>query len=58
MMKFHENPSSGSRVVACGWTDKSTNVTALIVAFSNLENAPNNAVVLPALTFSYSACVL
>ena len=23
-MKFHENPSSGSRVVPCGWTEKQT----------------------------------
>jgi len=23
-IKFHENPSSGSRVVPCGWTDRWT----------------------------------
>ena len=23
-IKFHENPSSGSRVVPCGWTDGQT----------------------------------
>jgi hypothetical protein len=54
MMKFPENPSCGSQVVP----DKATDVTKLIVAFRNLANAPNNAVVLPALTFSYSACAL
>jgi len=30
-VKFRENPSSGSRVVACGQTD----MTKLIVAFRN-----------------------
>jgi len=35
-IKFHENPSSGSRVVPCGRTD----MTKLIVAFSNFANAP------------------
>ena len=38
---FHENPSSGSRVVACGWTDMIT----LIVAFRNFANAPKNHVI-------------
>jgi hypothetical protein len=37
-IKFHENPSSGSRVVACGQTD----MTKLIVAFRNFANAPQN----------------
>jgi len=23
-IKFHENPSSGSRVIPCGWTDRRT----------------------------------
>ena len=36
-IKFHENPSSGSRVVPCGQTD----MTKLIVAFRNFANAPN-----------------
>ena len=35
-IKFHENPSSGSRVVPCGQTD----MTKLIVAFRNFANAP------------------
>jgi len=35
-VKFHENPSSESRVVPCGWTD----MTKLIVAFCNFANAP------------------
>jgi len=34
---FHENPSSGSQVVACVQTD----MTKLIVAFRNFANAPN-----------------
>ena len=37
-IKFHENPSSGSRVVPCGQTD----MTKLIVAFRNFVNAPKN----------------
>ena len=35
-IKFHENPSSESRVVPCGPTD----MTKLIVAFRNFVNAP------------------
>jgi len=34
--KFHENPSSGCRVVPCGGAD----MTKLIVAFRNFANAP------------------
>jgi hypothetical protein len=34
-IKFHQNPSSGSRVVACGQTDMK-----LIVAFRTFANAP------------------
>jgi hypothetical protein len=37
-IKFHENPSSGSRVVPCGRTD----VTKLIVAYRNFANTPRN----------------
>ena len=37
-VKFHENPSSGSRVVPCGGTD----MTKLIVAFRNFANAPKH----------------
>ena len=32
-IKFHENPSSGSRVVPWGRTDRQTDMTKLIVAF-------------------------
>ena len=35
-IKFHENPSNGSRVVSCGQPD----VTKVIVAFRNFANAP------------------
>ena len=41
-IKFHENPSSGSRVVLCGWTDGRPDMTTLIVAFRNSANAPKN----------------
>ena len=37
-IKFHENPSSGSRVVPCRRTD----VTKLIVAFRSFANAPKS----------------
>jgi hypothetical protein len=40
-IKFHENPSSGSRVVPCGQTDR----TKLIVAFRNFANAPKKTVI-------------
>jgi hypothetical protein len=36
--RFYENPSSGSRVDPCGWTD----ITTLIIAFRNFANAPKN----------------
>jgi hypothetical protein len=39
-IKVHENLSSGSRVVPCGWTDKRTGMTKLIVVFRNFENVP------------------
>ena len=39
-MKFHENPSSGRRVVPWGQTDGRTNMTKLVVAFRNFVNAP------------------
>jgi hypothetical protein len=37
-LEFHENPSSGSRVIPCWRTD----MTELIVAFRNFANAPKN----------------
>jgi hypothetical protein len=37
-IKFHQNPSSGSRVVPCGRMA----MTKLIVAFRNFANAPNS----------------
>ena len=37
-IEFHENPSSGSRVVPCGRTD----MTKLTVVFRNVANAPQN----------------
>ena len=41
-IKFHQNPSSGSRVVPCGRTD----MTKLIVAFRNFANVPKNVTAL------------
>jgi hypothetical protein len=36
---FHEDPSSGSRVIPCVWTDGQTDSTKLIVTFRNFANA-------------------
>ena len=41
-IKFHGNPSSGSRVVPYGRTDGRTDMTALIVGFRTFANAPKN----------------
>ena len=45
-VKFHENPSSVSRIVPCGQkdgrTDGRTDMTKLIVDFRNFANAPKN----------------
>ena len=43
-IKFHENTSSGSRVVPCRWTDRQTDMK-LIVEFRNFANAPKNSMV-------------
>jgi hypothetical protein len=40
--QFHQNPSSGSRVVPCGRTDGRTYMTELIIAFCNFTNHPKN----------------
>jgi hypothetical protein len=39
-IQFHENPSSGIRVVPCGPKDRRTDMTKLIVVFRNFANAP------------------
>ena len=39
-MKFHENPSSGNRVVPCGQIDRRTDVSKLIVAFRKFAKVP------------------
>jgi len=36
-MKFHENPSSGSRGVPCGWIDIHTDFTKHMFAFAILQ---------------------
>jgi hypothetical protein len=42
-IKFHENPSSGNRVVPCGRTDgQTTGVMTLTVAFRSFVNAPES----------------
>jgi hypothetical protein len=41
-IKFHENPTSGRRVVSCRWTDKRIDMAKLTVAFRNFLNAPAN----------------
>jgi len=42
-IKFHGNPSSGSRVVPCGRTNGQTDTTKLIIAFRNFANAPKKS---------------
>jgi hypothetical protein len=46
---FHENSSSGSRIVPCGLADRRiharTDMTKLIVAFRSFANAPKNETV-------------
>ena len=39
-IKFNQNPSTGSLVVACGWAGGRTHTTKLIVFFRNFEKAP------------------
>jgi len=41
-IKFNENPSSGSRVVPFGLTDRRFDTTRLTVIFSNFANVPKN----------------
>ena len=41
-MKFHENSSSGSRVVPYGLTDGRIDMTKLLVTFHNFENKPKH----------------
>jgi hypothetical protein len=43
-IQFHQNPSSGSRVVPCRQTDGWTDMTKRIVAFRNSANAPKSIV--------------
>jgi hypothetical protein len=44
-IEFHENPSSGRRVVPCGWTDTQTYMKKLILAFRNFASVPKNDLV-------------
>jgi hypothetical protein len=43
-IKFHDNPSSGSRVVPYGRTDGRTDPTKVIVASRNFANASKKTV--------------
>jgi hypothetical protein len=46
-IKFHENPSTGSRVVPRGQAQRGTaDITKLIFAFRNSANAPKNEVLI------------
>jgi hypothetical protein len=42
-IKFHENPSTGSRVDSCGRTDGPTDMMNVIVASRNFANAPKTS---------------
>ena len=48
-IKIPENPSSGNRDVPCGRTDRQTDVTKLIVALCNIQNAPTKTISFPAM---------
>ena len=37
----HHSPSSGSKIIARGQTDRQIYVTKLVVTFRNFANAPN-----------------
>ena len=41
-IKFHQNPSSGNRVVPCGQTEGRTDMMKLIIAFHNFAKAPTD----------------
>jgi len=51
IMKFHENPSSGSRVILCGRIDRRTDITKLTVAFRIFANSPKSSPLCPKSTF-------
>ena len=56
-IKFHDNPSSGSRVVPYGQTDERAEMTKLIVVFRNSANAPKTLFsCLLCLCLSYNFC--
>jgi len=40
-VRFHDNPSSGSRIVPGGRTDGQTDMTKLVITFRNFAIAPN-----------------
>jgi hypothetical protein len=45
-MKIDKNPSSGSCIFPCGWMDRWTNMTNLIVALYSVVNASENDICL------------
>jgi hypothetical protein len=50
-IRFHENPSSGNRLVPCGQTDGRTDKTKLIIVFRSFANPPKQQ-----LTILYTVC--
>ena len=56
--KFHENPSSGSRVVPCGQTVGRRNMTKLLVAFRNFTNPSKNVLNVPSAPKRWQRCLI
>jgi len=56
-IKFHENPSSVSRVVPCGLADGRTGMKKLTVGIRNFANAPKKLFFLLAEIISDVQCV-
>ena len=57
-MKFHENLSSGNRVVPCGRTDRQTDMMKLIVAFRSLRERLKRQEGLKGIFSLFEQCVL
>jgi hypothetical protein len=56
-VKFHENPSSGSRVVPYGRTDRRTDMAKLVVSFRSFTKAPKKRYdYFSATTKAFSVC--
>jgi len=44
-IRYHKNPSSGSRIVLCGRTARRTNMSNLLVAFRSFAKAPISTII-------------